>query len=82
MGRSAATAKPIGAHPILGCPFAMYQISSVTHILEYCMYIVFISIYISLQIYNANIPVYKHICTTNECMLYFVYVVYDFICDI
>ena len=30
MGRSAATAKPIGAHPILGCPFAMYQISSVT----------------------------------------------------
>ena len=29
MGRSAATTKPIGAHPILGCPFAMYQISSV-----------------------------------------------------
>ena len=42
-----------------------------------CLYL-----YISLQIYNANIPVYKHICTTNECMLYFVYVVYDFICDI
>ena len=34
MGRSAATAKPIGAHPILGCPFAMYQISSVTHMFK------------------------------------------------
>ena len=32
MGRSAATAKPIGAHPILGRPFAKYQISSVAHV--------------------------------------------------
>ena len=37
MGRSAATAKPIGAHPILGCPFAMYQISSVTHMMSTLM---------------------------------------------
>ena len=30
--QGAATAKPIGAHPTLGCPFAMYQILSVTHV--------------------------------------------------
>ena len=29
--QGAATAKPIGAHPTLGCPFAMYQMLSVTH---------------------------------------------------
>ena len=29
----AATAKPIGAYPTEGCPFAMYQILSVTHVL-------------------------------------------------
>ena len=30
--QGAATAKPIGAHPTSGCPFAMYQILSVTHL--------------------------------------------------
>ena len=30
--QGAATAKLIGAHPTLGCPFTMYQILSVTHV--------------------------------------------------
>ena len=38
------TAKPIGAHPTLGCPFGMYQILLVTHI----------SIYIYIYIINTS----------------------------
>ena len=51
MGRSAATAKPIGAHPILGCPFAMYQISSVTHIYIHIINWVITPIKLQLPIY-------------------------------
>ena len=37
--QGAATAKPIGAHPTLGCPFAMYQILSGIHIYTYVYFL-------------------------------------------